>query len=247
MRFSNLLQNKKVIFFDVMGTLVDPKATFIESVKETYDDFTGRLADAPSSEQFIHLLLQAMKRIRRQQKNRKNQHKGQINVSRIRWYSLQSALKSSKLPFDQNTREQFMNIVSERQPQHPVLYPDVLPFFQRFSDSHTFAIITNNDRIHLDQMHLENWIQEQHIFTAKKAGARKPSPEIFRYALRNIHCSPKQAVVIGDSKKNDIAGATRAGIDAIWIKRGRNKKKRTTKTEGKPIATIRTLEELLRS
>jgi HAD superfamily hydrolase (TIGR01450 family) len=48
----------------------------------------------------------------------------------------------------------------------------------------------------------------------------KPSPLMFRFALRRGGRSRDEAVMIGDQLDTDIAGANRAGIDAILVTSG---------------------------
>jgi len=55
------------------------------------------------------------------------------------------------------------------------------------------------------------------ITCAEQAGARKPDVRIFRKALASLGAKPEEAVHIGDNPDADIAGATGAGMTAIWL------------------------------
>jgi HAD superfamily hydrolase (TIGR01549 family) len=46
---------------------------------------------------------------------------------------------------------------------------------------------------------------------------RKPHPGIFQEALRRLDAAPSDALMIGDSLGDDVAGATSAGIDTAWV------------------------------
>jgi len=48
----------------------------------------------------------------------------------------------------------------------------------------------------------------------------KPSPLMFNIALQRAGCPKAEAVMIGDQVETDIAGASRAGIDAILVTSG---------------------------
>lgn len=48
----------------------------------------------------------------------------------------------------------------------------------------------------------------------------KPSPLMFNIALQRARCSSDDAVMIGDQADTDIAGASKAGIDAILVTSG---------------------------
>jgi putative hydrolase of the HAD superfamily len=58
------------------------------------------------------------------------------------------------------------------------------------------------------------------IVTSAAVGVRKPDPKIFRVALDAAGCGPEQALVAGDTREEDIAGARAAGIRALLINRG---------------------------
>jgi putative hydrolase of the HAD superfamily len=51
------------------------------------------------------------------------------------------------------------------------------------------------------------------------AGAAKPDPAVFRTALALAGAGPEEAVHVGDSLENDVAGARAAGIRAILLER----------------------------
>lgn len=49
------------------------------------------------------------------------------------------------------------------------------------------------------------------------AGAAKPDPRIFSFALDQLGLRPEEAVYVGDDADDDIAGATRAGLRAVDV------------------------------
>ncbi len=53
------------------------------------------------------------------------------------------------------------------------------------------------------------------IVTSETSNARKPSPEIFRYALDEARANKGESVMIGDNPKTDIHGARDFGIRTI--------------------------------
>jgi putative hydrolase of the HAD superfamily len=69
------------------------------------------------------------------------------------------------------------------------------------------------------------------------AQAAKPSPKIFQLALERHAVDPEEALHIGDSLRDDVEGATKAGLHAVLLDReGRQ--------EGAEVHTIKSLEEL---
>ncbi len=72
------------------------------------------------------------------------------------------------------------------------------------------------------------------IVTSAGAGARKPSPAIFEQALRLAGVGASDAVHVGDTLDEDVAGARAAGIEPILIHRG----------DGPPVTGVRTISSL---
>jgi putative hydrolase of the HAD superfamily len=57
------------------------------------------------------------------------------------------------------------------------------------------------------------------VLTSAAAGARKPDPAIFERALEKACCSATEALHVGDTPEEDVAGARAAGIRALLIDR----------------------------
>ncbi len=58
------------------------------------------------------------------------------------------------------------------------------------------------------------------ILTSAEFGERKPSPSIFKRALELAGVSAADAVHVGDSLEEDVAGARAAGIEPVLLTRG---------------------------
>nr|WP_200253285.1 HAD family hydrolase [Corynebacterium pygosceleis] len=71
-------------------------------------------------------------------------------------------------------------------------------------------------------------------------GVAKPRPECYRKALSILGVAPHEALMVGDSHVNDVAGPRSAGMTAVWLNR-----------EGLPAVAgesgIRSLDEFLRT
>jgi putative hydrolase of the HAD superfamily len=55
------------------------------------------------------------------------------------------------------------------------------------------------------------------IVTSEKAGHKKPSKEIFEYAMIENNLLPHEVIMIGDNLLTDMAGARNASIDTIFF------------------------------
>jgi len=70
-------------------------------------------------------------------------------------------------------------------------------------------------RAALRRVDLERWLDRVYCF--KKIGFKKPSPEFFQFILNDLRLSPDRVVMIGDDHENDVLGAVRCGIRAVWL------------------------------
>ena len=72
------------------------------------------------------------------------------------------------------------------------------------------------------------------ILTSAEIGARKPAPAMFDRALALAGASPAQAIHVGDSLEEDVAGARAAGIEPVLVRRN----------GGDPAPDVRTIASL---
>src|SRR4029079_18803031 len=70
------------------------------------------------------------------------------------------------------------------------------------------------------------------------AHAAKPSPKIFELALEQHAVEPGEAMHVGDSVRDDVEGATKAGLRAVLLTR-------QGKQAPADVQTIRALDELV--
>lgn len=80
------------------------------------------------------------------------------------------------------------------------------------------------------------------IILSEDAGANKPSPQYFDYALKTSGASRETTLMIGDNLQTDIMGARHAGLDTILFNRwGVEPSSVPTHT----VATLREIKEIL--
>jgi putative hydrolase of the HAD superfamily len=80
------------------------------------------------------------------------------------------------------------------------------------------------------------------IVVSEEAGVKKPDERIFQQALLQLNVEPKKSIFIGDHPINDILGASKAGLQTIWMKRNQPWDE---KVEPLPLKTIENLNELI--
>jgi len=105
-------------------------------------------------------------------------------------------------------------------PEPWFLYADTVPALQKWrSQGVELGIISNFDsRLYplLRELGIADFFTSVTIST--EAGAAKPDPQIFRYALSK-HPNATHALHIGDSYSEDYQGAIASGLQGIWLNR----------------------------
>ena len=55
------------------------------------------------------------------------------------------------------------------------------------------------------------------MITSVDAGARKPAPEFFQYALARCRLTKNDVLFVGNQLNSDIAGGEAFGIRTVWL------------------------------
>jgi len=92
-------------------------------------------------------------------------------------------------------------------------------------------------RAALRRVDLDELIDKVYCF--RHIGYKKPSSEFFKFILDDLKLNCEQVIMIGDMFENDVLGANRFGIHALWF----NAKTVESKT-GSMYRTIHDLDEL---
>ena len=119
---------------------------------------------------------------------------------------------------------------------HFTAFPDVRPALESARARRQRLVVVSNWDVSLigvlRRLELEPLLDG--IVTSAAAGARKPSPAIFEQALGQAGVSAAEAIHVGDTLDEDVAGARAAGIEPILIRRG----------GGPPVPGVRTIASL---
>jgi len=117
-------------------------------------------------------------------------------------------------------------------------YPDAIPALHGLRDRGLTLVIASNW-----DCSLPDWLGPaglidlvDGVVTSADARAAKPHPAVFARALEVAGVEPEEALHVGDSVRNDVAGAQAAGIRGLLVARG---------GEAPPgVETVRSLEEV---
>lgn len=117
------------------------------------------------------------------------------------------------------------------------IFPEVHPTLEILAKDFTLGVITNGNA-DVRRLGLADYFA--FALCAEDLGIGKPDPTPFREALKRASVDAGAAVHVGDHPDDDIAGAQRAGMRAIWY----NPTAKPWEAERRPDAEISSLTQL---
>lgn len=99
------------------------------------------------------------------------------------------------------------------------LYPQVKEVLNELSQKYIIASASiaqaSYTRIELQELGIEQYFQ--HLVFSSEIGFKKPSTFFYRKALEIVQLEPEECIMIGNDLYDDIYGAKRMGIHAIFV------------------------------
>lgn len=245
MSTSNRTQGKKAICFDVNQTLIHQGIHFEQAFRSVWNDYYARSTQDgfPQADE-LWTKYQAY-----WQQHKKNKTV-RLQLDDLQQLCLQSALKELDVPVHQQFARDFFQLVRKSRLAAKSLAPRVEETLKALAPRFKLAIISNSPRnevMHLlHRFGLTDYFPEERIFTAQHTSEKKPHIPLFKTAIRTLNMSPRQVVMVGNSWKHDVCGATKAGLDAVWVQSGSTAKKISQQKLGKRnVYCIQQMDQLL--
>ena len=190
----------RAVFLDALGTLVELEPPWIS--------MRDRVPAEVSDERLVAALRAEMEYYR------EHAQEGRDEASLAELRERCAAIVSEKLDFEITVEDLIEAIRFSA-------YPDAAPALGALRDRGLRLIAVSNwdcalPRV-LDRCGIERMLDG--VVTSAEAGARKPDPAIFTVALELAGCEAGEALHVGDTPEEDVAGARAAGIRPLLIDR----------------------------
>jgi len=225
------MKNIRHVFFDLDHTLWDYEKNSIETLTDLVHQFD--IIEQVSVEKFLKVYNSV---------NEKLWHKfnnGEIDKNYIHKYRFPQVLRKLKVFVSHdpaNMTDYFINNCSIK----PGLMPHTISTLNYLKEKYPMAIITNGfpeaQHPKMKSSGLDKYFEK--VIISDTVGYRKPQPEIYIHALKEMNAEAATTVMIGDNPNTDIRGAEKAGLKAIFYN-PTGKRKSVTQWE------IQSLEELV--
>lgn len=200
------------VTFDVGGTLIEPWPSVGHIYSETARRVLGETFDPGQlEERFV-----AAWRLAHTQP-------GSFNYSKTAWAAVvRGTFRGlTDRPDDQGLFDALWRRFTESDAWRT--FPDVLPCLRELrSRGLRLAVLSNWDERLLPLL-ADLGLAQHFEFSIASAeiGAHKPDREIFDHVARRLKLSTANLLHVGDSAREDVAGAAAAGWSAQWLRRGK--------------------------
>jgi putative hydrolase of the HAD superfamily len=190
----------RAVFLDALGTLVELEPPWI-SLRE--------LVPAEVSDERLVAALRAEMAYYRE-----HAHQGRDEESLAELRERSAALVSGKLGIDVGVDELVSAIRFSP-------YSDAVPALSALRDRGLRLVVVSNWDCSLREVleHCGLGGMVDGTVTSAEAGASKPDPAIFGLALELAGCDASEALHVGDTVEEDVAGARAAGIRPLLLDR----------------------------
>jgi YjjG family noncanonical pyrimidine nucleotidase len=206
------MKQYKVIFFDLDHTLWDYESNSCETLRELFETYqlqnNARIDCTTFQQQFKKVNTELWELYDR----------GLITNEVIRKERFKKILQHFDI-YDESLCEKLSLDYLYACPKKSTLIPFAAEVLAYLNEKYALTVVTNGfDEIQNVKLTAGNLHQYfQHIVTSQKAGAKKPSRQIFEYAMKAHDIQPTEAIMIGDNLITDIGGALNAAIDTIYF------------------------------
>lgn len=117
------------------------------------------------------------------------------------------------------------------------LYPDVIPTFDVLAPQFKLGLLSNGNT-YPERCGLEGYFA--FVVFSQDLQIEKPARKIFEITAQRGGCELAQMLHVGDSLKNDVAGARKAGVRSVWL----NREGEPNDTEIRPDYEVASLTEI---
>lgn len=206
------MKHYKHIFFDLDRTLWDFDAAAEVAFEKIYDKYNLKSLNIPSAHDFhvvyhpLNERLWALYRINAITKEHLNR---QRFLDPLAHYGIHDVELADKLS------EDYVYF----SPRIVKLIPGTMELLDYLKPKYQLHLITNGfqeiQNIKLIESGMSDYFSS--LTVSEEVGYKKPSPEIFNYALQKAHAKVEESIMIGDEMAVDINGARAIGMDQVFF------------------------------
>ena len=141
---------------------------------------------------------------------------GKITITELRTKRVKDFLEFHNINKDV---ESVKNLFEDKLSENGILFAGAYEFLSKLSQDYTLVLITNGiSKVQHGRLKSSDTAAFfSSLFISEEIGYSKPDINYFKTVLETLGCRAEDCLVIGDSVAADIAGATKAGIDSLYL------------------------------
>ncbi len=205
------------IFFDLDRTLWDFDKNSGLALAEIFKEFELNGRGIDSAESFIAIYQEINEILWDRYR------KGLLNKRLLRSLRFTKTLEHFGIE-DEYLGDQLGTAYIDISPHKTAVLPNCMEILDYLAGRYELHILTNGfeevQNIKLDKSGLAPYFSK--VITSEQAGARKPDPLAFDYALSETKGSIGDTIMIGDDLRTDIAGAKNVMMDHVYFNPSRD-------------------------
>jgi len=206
------MKNYNHIFLDLDKTLWDFTANTIDTFQDLFEVFDLKNKGIESAELFhetYEVINEHLWNQYRQGLIEKDYLSLQRYILTLKEFGIADAALS------ENLSKEYLRL----SPLKTKLIPGTHDVLEYLKEKYTLHIITNGfnevQYVKIKQSGLDVYFDK--VITSQEAGYNKPNENIFYYALNEAGATATESLMIGDDIDVDIRGASKAGIDQVFV------------------------------
>lgn len=145
--------------------------------------------------------------------------KDQITSNQLKYMRLKQSFDAINFEIDDDLINKIAEDYIRILPENNHLFDGTIEILEYLKAKYTLHIITNGfadvQNKKLGNSGISKYFQT--ITNSENAGAKKPNPIIYNFALNSANARKENAIMIGDCIDADVNGAIDFGIDAIYF------------------------------
>lgn len=137
-----------------------------------------------------------------------------IPYEKIQQISFAKTLHEFNISKRFNLSQEFLRAIPKWSP-----FPDVYPVLSLLKNYFRLVLVSNSPPSILKNNAKSMNIRFNKIISAKLIQTYKPSPDVFRYVLKQLNVSTSEIIHVAAGYKYDVIPAKTLGIKTVWVNR----------------------------
>jgi len=202
----------KHLFFDLDRTLWDFDSSALHTFERMFESHKLQNLGIADVETFYQTYNEHNDKLWEEYRN------GTLQKEILRDLRFSNTLKAFEI-YDDKLAQKLSHDYLYYSPRTVYLFPGAIEILKLLKPNYKLYLITNGfeevQHIKINEAGIASFFEK--MITSEAAGAKKPDPSIFSYAMMQCNTLAKDSLMIGDDLPVDILGAQSFGMDQVFF------------------------------